>query len=172
MLDKVLKGIIAFSLIAGILFLSLGIGSGKHEIVTEIEISAPVETVFNYALDESSAKDWISGFKSIKLISGENHQPGSKYELIVEENGKEIKILETVTEFIPNKKYAFDAQNEMMTGNIELIFEPSEKGTLLTEIHRFEVKGFVSKAMTKLAKSMIKKGKIQMYENLKIQLEK
>jgi uncharacterized protein YndB with AHSA1/START domain len=171
MFDKVLKGIIALSLITGLLFLSLGLGNGKHTIKTEIEVNAPVEMVYSYILDDNNAQEWVSGFKSRKLISGEKGQPGSKSELIFIENDRAIKMMETIIEVVPNTKYVFLSENEMMTGQIELQFKPSDGGTLLTEIHQFEVNGFVSKAMTKLALNMIKRGKQEMYETLKLQLE-
>ena len=48
MLNNILKGIIFIVLASGLIFISLGLGSGKHKTTTSIEINAPIEFVYNY----------------------------------------------------------------------------------------------------------------------------
>ena len=171
MLNKVLKIIIAFLLFVGLAFMSLGLSSGKHKIETSIEINAPIATVYDFVLDEENSSKWLAGYKSSKLLSGEEGKVGSKYEMIFDYNGKEIKMYETITHLEENKKYAFELNDKMIDGEVTLLFEPTNNGTKVTEIHNFQAKGFVSKAMNMLVKGMIKKGKNKMYKDLKASIE-
>lgn len=171
MLNKVLKGIIGFLLLLGLVFIALGLGSGKHKTETSVEINAPVEQVYDFVLDENNNEKWLTGFSKSKLLSGEKGQVGSKYEMTFLYNDKEMKMYETITENIPNEKYAFELNDKMMDGTVELLFEPTANGTKVTEIHNFQSKGFVAKAMNTLVKGMIKKGKAKMYEDLKTSIE-
>jgi len=171
MLNKVLKGIIAFLLLIGLVFIALGLGSGKHKTETSIEINAPIEEVYAFVLDENNSDKWLTGFSSSKLLSGEKGQVGSKYEMTFIYNGKEMKMYETITDVTPNEKLAFELNDKMMDGTVELLFEPTSNGTKVTELHNFQSKGFVAKAMNTLVKGMIKKGKVKMYEDLKASIE-
>lgn len=171
MLNKVLKSFIGLILLSFLVFLILGIPNTKHEMITEIEINAPVEEVYSYVLDMDNNEEWLSGFVSAELIKGEKGAVGSEYEMVFMQKGKPMEMTEKITDIIPNQKIGFDLNDKMIDGHIEMEFQAKNDGTLVTETHTFHGKGILARAITKIFSKAIHKGKQEMYVDLKKVIE-
>ena len=68
----------------------------KHHY--EVLIDADVETVWKILDDVDSMKKWQPSLESITHKSGEPGQPGAVSELVYDENGRKVTMIETVTE--------------------------------------------------------------------------
>lgn len=68
------------------------------KIQTEIIIDADRETVWRMFDNPDNMTKWQPTLKSFKPLSGVPGQPGAVSELVYEENGREIKLIECVTE--------------------------------------------------------------------------
>jgi ATP-dependent Lon protease len=116
-------GIFVLFLVAAVLGL---IAFAPKEISYNIktEINAPVSKAWEVSMDGDRMKEWLQGFKSAKLIKGEEGQIGSVYELTFTEEGKDMVMEETVTAYEIEKQYAFIGNvKDFMTMENEMNFE-------------------------------------------------
>jgi len=95
---KILKYILF--LIAGLIIIFLAMGLLKPEVNygCEITVNKPLEEAWYVTQDPSKFPQWLEGFKSMELISGEEGQVGSKYKVIVQpgEGQPDFEMIETV----------------------------------------------------------------------------
>lgn len=64
---------------------------------TEIVINKPREEVIALFDNIENMSKWMVGLKSFEAISGEPGQPGAKSQLVFEQNGRTIEMVETIT---------------------------------------------------------------------------
>ena len=168
---KILKWILGILLLLLLAFLLLGwLNPEYNESITTV-IDAPVEKTFALANDEQHMDKWLENFKSMELIEGDGKSKGSKWKVTFDENGKEFDMIETVTDYVENERFAFDIDDEFGKYNISLNFEEKDGKTVLTEKMVGAAKGIFGKAFLALMKSSIKKQKTGWYEKLKAFVE-
>lgn len=68
------------------------------KIRTEVVIDAGPKAVWQIFDNPDNMKKWQPTLKSFRTISGEQGQPGAISELIYDENGREVRMIEHVTE--------------------------------------------------------------------------
>jgi len=66
----------------------------RHEIV----IDADQESVWASFDDPGNMKAWQPTLEAFTSVSGEDGQPGAVAELVYDENGRKVKLIETITE--------------------------------------------------------------------------
>ena len=95
---KILKYIL-YS-IAGLVILFFAIGFIKPTVNYghEITVNKPLKEAWAVSQDESKFGQWLDGFKSIELISGEEGAVGSKYKVVVNpgDGQSDFEMIETV----------------------------------------------------------------------------
>ncbi len=132
-----------------------------------IVINAPASAVWNVFTDETVLSKWLSGYKSSGVISGQPLEVGSKHEMVFEENGKEMKFIETVTQVEINSAYGFSLSHEKMCSkNLTKLSEVDGKTTLIQYVD-VEAKSFFYKMMMPLIKSSICKKSAKDLQRLK-----
>jgi len=166
---KILLGIIAILLIV---FLATGliIKETTYEVSTSID--KPVEEVFAAFNDHTKIKEWIPSIKSFEAIDEKEGMVGSTYKMIVDDNGKEFKMKETITEFVVNKKMKleFDAQGMLKTDDVTF----TSDGDKTTITNRSVCKGtnFLLKCTFPYFKSIFKSTDQKYLDNFKLFVEK
>ena len=68
------------------------------KIRTEVVIDADQKTVWRMFDNPDNLKKWQPTLKSVRTVSGEPGQPGAVSELVYEERGREIRMMEFLTE--------------------------------------------------------------------------
>ena len=68
------------------------------KIRSEVIIDAEPKTVWRMLDNPDNLKKWQPTLKSVRLISGARGQPGAISELIYDENGREVRMIEHLTE--------------------------------------------------------------------------
>lgn len=166
MLNKVLKGIILFVLLSIGYAVFIGVTNKQNEIVTEVEIDAPPGIVYEYITDFEKSKQWIDRLETIEKVSGEDLAVGSRYDLTFSEGKRDMVIHETLTVVRENERFAFEVEDEFLTGTVDITLTPTEEGTLVREVNTFTGNTFVARMMLGMAKRSIKRGKQDMYNKL------
>ena len=172
MLNTVLKGIVIFVLLSISYAIYVGVTNKGDEIITEVQIDAPVEVVYDYLTDLEKSKEWLIGLKSIEQISGDSLVVGAQYRVVYDGGRKDIVMTETITSIEQNQRFAFSLVDDFMTGEVDITLKSGEtsttsNGTFLKEVNTFRGNSFMSRMMTGLFKQSFKQGKKQMYDKLK-----
>ena len=167
MLNKVLKAVIGLVLLSMLYGVFLGLTNKSDVIITETQIDAPVEVVYDFIIDADKSKSWLIDLTSIEQVSGDSVEAGAKYVLVFMSGKNQIIITETLTDVVENERFAFDLENEFITGDVEISLSPSDGGTLVREENNYSGKGFLSRALMGISKSSFKKSKRLMYDKLK-----
>lgn len=68
------------------------------KIRTEVVIDADPKTVWRAFDNPDNLQKWQPTLRSFRTISGEPGQPGAVSELLYDENGREIRVMECLTE--------------------------------------------------------------------------
>jgi uncharacterized protein YndB with AHSA1/START domain len=140
--------------------------SARHAV----EIDRPVEEVFAYVLDGTTAPTWRPGILDIRLASGARGQVGTRYEQGMKGPTGRIAADYELTEIVPNQLIAFKviAGPARPQGRYE--FAPTGRATRVTFSLDWEPKGIKEKLMSPMvARTM--PGEVATLDNLKRVLE-
>lgn len=137
------------------------------KIHIEEEIQKPVEHVWSIVHDTNYLGQWLEGFYSIEQIEGEEKGIGSKYKLVIANNGKEMEMIETVTEFEPYRLYSNSMDSEMMITNTTMKFMETASGTKIIVDSAFEPKGIIGNLLIRMGGHVIEEAYKKSYQRLK-----
>ncbi len=146
---KILKYILY--VIVGLVFVFLAIGFIKPTVSYghEITVNKSLKEAWAVQQDESKFGQWLEGFKSIDLISGEMGKVGSKYKVVV--NPGEGKPDFEMTETLVSKKefdhmgLSFDS--EMMLFDQTTSFSETDGKTTIKTDSKVSGKGMLMRSM-------------------------
>ncbi len=163
-----------FLLIVGsiiIIFLLLGVFMPKQHYEISMEIDAPVEKTFAMFNDTSIMSKWMPSLKSIKNISGNAGEVGSKWKITFLDHGKEIEMTETITEFKTNESFSFNIQNEVMNSDNSFRFIPDGNKTRVETSCTYSGGNIFWKSLFVFINSSVKKQQTTQFEALKKMIE-
>lgn len=172
MLNSFLKAVVAVVLLASAYIIYLGFSNKGGELTTVVYIDAPMEAVFDYLVKPELSKKWLDGMKEITLIEGSEMQPGSKYRIVFEENGREIPMTETIVRYVENERFTFDLETDMVSANVDIFLYPEGGQTRVTEVNTYRGNSFMARAMTGMFKRSQKLRQQAMYDKLKTVVER
>ena len=119
--------------------------------------------------------EWLGSdqmqFKSIENIQGGPKEIGSQWKLVYETKGREIEMIETVTDYVENKRFAFDIEDTFARFQITMDFHADDNGTVMTEHTKGAGKSLAARAMLLFFAKSAEKTKRKMYEKLKNLIE-
>lgn len=92
------------------------------EYESRVAIDLPRDRVWEKFNDDSKMKEWLRGLESIELVEGEKGKPGSRYRLVIENEGERVEILETMKEIRPPELYSFTLEAEPLINEVAVTF--------------------------------------------------
>ena len=138
-------------LIGGLLFLFLAIGFIKPSVNYghEITVNKSLKEAWAVQQDESKLGEWLAGFKSIDLISGEAGEVGSKYKVVVnpEEGQPDFKMTETVISKSEFDHMALSFDSEMMLFDQTISFSETDGKTTIKTDSKVSGKGMMMRSL-------------------------
>lgn len=167
-LKYLLIGLAIFLLV----FLSLGYFNPVISYQNNIAVEAIPEAAFKIFNDTSNMKQWIMGLSRIEFVEGEMNAVGSKWKLILDQEGAHYEMLETMTAYEPNRRFAFVLTNEMFTTEVDVRFTPSLQGTIITADNVVMGKNLFWHSFFVIMSSTFSNQSQQMYDNLKLIIDK
>lgn len=95
---KILKYLLGFFIGLAFLFIIIGFLKPTIQYGHEIAVNKSVKEAWAVVQDETKLGQWLEGFKSIDLISGEAGEVGSKYKVVVNpgEGQDDFEMVETI----------------------------------------------------------------------------
>lgn len=168
--------ILRFLLIGFVVFLAIFLSIGLFKPVisyrNSIIVSATPKEAFDIFNDTIKMKQWINGLTRIEFVEGQMNSVGSKWKLILDQEGTHYEMLETMTAFEPNKRFAFILENEMFTTDVDIRFTPSHQGTIITADNLVKGKNILWHAFFVLLSPSLNNQSQGMYDNLKLIIDK
>ncbi|HEX2696724.1 MAG TPA: SRPBCC family protein [Anaerolineales bacterium] len=135
------------------------------------EIKAPVEKVFTYVTDFRKNAEWQEGVTESTQTPDGPTQLGTKFKTARTFLGQKLEATGEVTEFVPNKKFAFKTSSGPIQFSLTQTFEAVAGGTKLNVHVDMEAGGFFKLAEGALLGNL-KKTIDEQSQKLKTLLEK
>src|SRR5258706_13545271 len=130
---KTLK--IALLSFAGIvfLFLSLGLLFPSYEYKSSVVVNASPEKCWEVFHDTKKMSEWLEGFESLSLKSGDPLAAGSRYEIVVNDHNKRMVMSEKIIEVTAPSKISYELNNDVLKSEFSFLFEGSTSTTVTSK---------------------------------------
>lgn len=149
-------------------FILLGVFFSDFEYRNSVVVKASPERCWNVFHDPSSMNDWMPGFKSLTLKSGEHLQKGSVYEVVITDNGETMVMKETITDIEPGQSVSYKLTNDVLTSDYRFTFSPlSDNQTRIESHYAVTGKNLLWRSVLFLSKSMIRQSTQEQLEGVK-----
>lgn len=133
---KILKYLLFLLIALVLLFFAAGLIKPNVKYGHQITVDKPIAEAWSVHQDDSKFNQWLEGFKSIELVSGEPKAVGSTYKVIVNpgEGQPDFEMIETIKSFKENEHIELQFDSDMMLFDQKTSFsEKDGKTTIKTE---------------------------------------
>ena len=113
-----------------VVFFSLGIFVPSYEYQSSIEVNASAEKCWKVYHNVKLMNQWLQGFESLTLKSGDSLATGSQYEIVITDDGHRMEMSEKITAINPPTKVSYELDNDVLKSEFSFSFE----GSLPTKI--------------------------------------
>jgi hypothetical protein len=146
---KILKYVLFVILGLVILFFALGMIKPTINYGHEITVNKSVEEAWAVTQDESKYSEWLEGFKSIDLISGEKGEVGSKYKVVVSpgDGQPDFEMTETLVAIKEFDHVEMEFDSEMMDFYQIISFGEKDGKTSIKTDSKVKGKGLMMRSM-------------------------
>lgn len=171
MIKKILLGLVLFVGLVVVIFFAFGFFKPIITVETITLVNKPRNVAWKYFIDESKLKEWMTNIKSIEKISGEPNKVGSKFKMTFEENGDEIVMTETMTEFRDNEVFGFTLENEVISDDVRITFTDRGDKTEIVQTDKLTGGNIFWRSLFAILESTFHKNTAETYEKLKARIE-
>ena len=168
---KILKYVVGTLVVLFGLFLLIGVFTPSVKYTNEITIDKPVKESWAVMMDESKTDQWLTGLKSYELISGTKNEVGSKYKMIMVENGEEMEMTETITAKKDNEHMAMHFDSDIIESDLDMVFIDKEGKTYIKTNAEAKGKNAIWRSVFALSKSHFVEGDMTVLKNMKKVIE-
>jgi len=145
---KILKYILFVILALVIIFFIIGLTKPAVNYGHDITVNKPIKEAWGVTQDESKYTQWLEGFKSIELISGEENNVGSKYKVIVKPEGQpEFEMIETLVSLEELDHVTLYFDSEFMDFEQTISFKEANGMTTVKTDSKVIGKNIISRSM-------------------------
>ena len=121
--------------LAGIilLFFSLGLLFPSYEYQSSVVVNANPEKCWEVFHDTKKMGQWLEGFESLTLKSGEPLTAESQYEIVVNDHDKRMVMSEKIIEVNEPTKVSYELNNDVLKSEFSFLFEGSTSTTVTSK---------------------------------------
>lgn len=123
---KIILGIIIF---ISVVFFSTGLIIKENKYTASIEVDKPISEVFKKFNDISKIHEWIPEVKSVDTLNFNPGITGSKFKMVVDNQGEEVVMEEKVLAYINDHKVTLFFDGEGMLKTDQYIFKEEDGKT-------------------------------------------
>ncbi|MBT8189304.1 MAG: SRPBCC family protein [Saprospiraceae bacterium] len=156
-MKKIIKILLTIVVFFIVVFLLAGIVRPVVEYQTEVTVKGALDDVWADYNDMDNLHQWIPEVKSIKTIKETKDKVGSEYEMLVINQGSEMTMKETITEFEIMKKVGLHFAAGNMIKDDLTTFEGDYHSTTIKGTHKCRGKNYLTRCMFAFFGSMFKK---------------
>ena len=146
---KILKYVLYAILALIVLYLLLGFIKPEVGYGAEIVVDKPVEEAWAVSQDETKYPEWLEGFKSMELLSGEKFQEGSTYKIIVNpgDGQQDFEMIETLKSIKENVSIEMEFDADGMNFYQTMSFNEADGKTTIKTDSKVVGKGMMMRSM-------------------------
>ena len=146
---KILKYVLYAILALIVLYLLLGFIKPEVGYGAEIVVDKPVEEAWAVSQDETKYPEWLEGFKSMELLSGDKFQEGSTYKIIVNpgDGQQDFEMIETLKSIKENESIEMEFDADGMNFYQTMSFNEADGKTTIKTDSKVVDKGMMMRSM-------------------------
>lgn len=146
---KLLKYVLYAILALIVLYLLLGFIKPEVGYGAEIVVDKPVEEAWAVSQDETKYPEWLEGFKSMELLSGDKFQEGSTYKIIVNpgDGQQDFEMIETLKSIKENESIEMEFDADGMNFYQTMSFNEADGKTTIKTDSKVLGKGMMMRSM-------------------------
>lgn len=153
---KILKYILYLIIALVVLFFAFGLLTPKVKYQSEVVVDKPIKEAWAVSQDDSKYAEWLEGFQSMELLSGNKFEVGSTYKIIVQPGDGQppfemIETLESIKEF-DHVEMTFDS--DMMDFYQKMTFEEKDGKTIIKTDNTVVGNGIIMHSMFALMEGL------------------
>jgi uncharacterized membrane protein len=112
------------------------------DVITELVISAPVETVAGFAADPSNVPAWYKNIESVEWLTSPPAQVGSKMAFVAHFMGRTLRYTYEIAELVPNQRLVMRTSEGPFPMETTYTWQAQDDATLMTLRNRGNPQGF------------------------------
>ncbi len=146
---KILKYLLYAIIGLVVIFFAIGLIKSSVNYGHEITVNKPIKEAWAVTQDQSKYAQWLEGFKSMELISGEEGVVGSKYKVIVNpgEGQADFEMIETLVDIKEFDYVKMDFDSEAMEFKQTISFKENDGKTTVKTDSKVIGKGIMSRSI-------------------------
>ena len=152
------------------LFLSLGLLFPSYEYQSSVVVNASLEKCWEVFHDTKKMGQWLEGFESLSLKSGEPRTAGSQYEIVVNDHNKRMVMSEKIIEINAPTKVSYELNNDVLKSEFSFSFD-GPTSTTITSKYKITGNNLIWKSILFLSKSYMTSSGQEQLEALKNVIE-
>ncbi len=169
---KILKFIFLLLLLLVGIFFIMGLVKPAVDYGAEIKVNKSLEEAWAVSQDEAKYSQWLKGFKSMELLSGERAKVGSTYKVIVNpgEGQEDFEMIETLESIKENEHVKMHFDSEVMDFKQTISFSENNGETTIKSESQVMGKNIMMKSMFALMEmftNSFQKQEQENFDNLK-----
>lgn len=146
---KFLKYLIYLLVALVLIFLAVGWMNPSVSYGHEVVADKPVIEAWAVSQDESKYSQWLDGFESIELLSGEHGKIGAKYKVVVDPGDGQAKfeMIETVVSIEEFDHVTMNFDSDFMDFEQTMTFEEADGKTSVKTDSKVMAKNIITRSM-------------------------
>lgn len=149
---KILKYLIIVIAVLVAAFFAVGIIHPVVQYGHEVTVNKPLKEAWAVGYDESKYDQWLQGFQSMELLTGEKGEVGSTYKVIVNpgDGQPDFEMIETMVSVTEFEQVTLHFDSEMMDFDQTMTYTEKDGGVVIKTDSKVMAKGMVMKSMMAL----------------------
>jgi len=129
------------------------------------------DIVFSWLAEPEKAKVWMKGISKTEIIKNNAERIGTTFKEVMEENGKSIEMMGTITAYEPNRSIAFHLESRIH--KLDVTYSTVGRGSLTTLIVASTIHWkFPMSILTAITGNKIKQGIVRQLDSELDELKK
>jgi uncharacterized protein YndB with AHSA1/START domain len=141
-----------------------------YQYEASIEVNGPVEKCWSAFHNINKMKQWMKGFESLTLKSGDSLAVGSVYEIVVSDDGHRMVMTEKLTAVHAPTRISYELHNDVLQSKYSFSFEGNST-TKITSHYEITGNNIFWKSILFLSKSYMKGAAVEQLSSLKKVIE-
>lgn len=156
-MKKILKIVLGIVWLLLTIFLLAGLLMPKVKYQVKTTVDMPLEQTFTTFNDISKIREWIPEVKRITPIEEVAGEIGSRYTIVMDNQGTEMKMNEKVLDYQPNRLVKLEFDADMMYKTDLYTFAEKDGQTTITQETVTTGKGYLNRCFFVFLKGAFKK---------------